>query len=152
MKKWILMSVILFAGVAFAQSADPNQDFLSDVMNVIKSFQGGIGTAVKVSAIIALIISSMKVSFLSPLWDKLGSAKVYVAPVLGLVAGLLGFLGPAQITWASLIAYIMTGGGAVFLHEILDSIKSIPGLGGWYLTVISIIEGALGGAKSPPQA
>lgn len=153
LSRLILFSAVCFSGLwAFAQASDPNTDLLNDIINVINSFKGGMGGAVKASAIIMLLVASMKVSFIKPLWDKLGAAQVYVAPLLGLLGGLFGFLGPAQFTWASLLAYVMTGGGAVFLHEILDTLKSIPGLGTIYVTIISVIEGVLGGAQKPPSA
>lgn len=133
-----------------AATVEPSA-FFAQVLQVIQSL-GGLSMLLKVSALITLIVASMKVSFLNNLvWKKLGEAQVWVAPVLGLVAGLLHLLGGSAFSWAMVFAYLSAGGGAVFLHEILDSIKAIPGLGAVYIKLINLVESALGGQK-PPQA
>lgn len=145
---------VLYAFSAFAQTAPPPvvvapADFLTQVLQYIQSW-GGLSMFLKVAGAITLIVASMKVTYLNTLiWSKLGAAKVYVAPVLGLVAGVLGIgNGGAAITAASVFAYVSAGAGAVFLHEILDSVKAIPGIGAIYVTIINILEGALGGPAS----
>ncbi len=143
----MLMSLFFVASYAFAdESVVAPQDFLAQVLDAIKSF-GGLSTLLKITCFITLIVSSMKVSFLNDLvWSKLGAAKAYLAPILGLIAGILGIgSGGAPITLALVFAYMSAGAGAVFLHEILDSVKAIPGLGSVYVTIIGIIESALGG-------
>lgn len=142
-----LATVSLFsAGYVFADSSVVSpQDFLMQVFAAIKAL-GGLSWVMKIASIITLIIASMKVSFLNDLlWAKLGAFKAWAAPVLGLIAGIimLPHLGLAEV-----FAYISAGAGAVIFHELLDSIKAIPGLGPVYVTVINLIEGALGGPSA----
>ncbi len=119
--------------------------FLGQVLQAIKNF-GGLPTVLKIASIIALIVASMKVSILNELlWSKLGAAKVWVAPLLGLVAGVLDLAQSGQVTLASVFAYISAGAGAIILHELLDSIKKLPKLGQVYVTIIELIQKALKG-------
>lgn len=146
----LFVSTVFVTGYAFADEVVvAPQDFLAQVLDAIKNF-GGLSTMLKISSIVALIVASMKVSFLNDLvWSKLGAAKVWLAPVLGLVAGVLGLgSGGAPITLASVFAYVSAGAGAVILHEILDSVKAIPGLGAGYVSFINMIESVLGGPSS----
>lgn len=123
-------------------------DFLMQVVDVIKQL-GGMSTMMKISAILMIIVASMKVSFLNQLvWSKLGAAKVFVAPVLALVAGLLGLgAGGVPITGPLVVAYLFAGGGAVFLHQVLDSLKELPGIGQLYISLIDFVSGLLKGPK-----
>lgn len=135
--------------IAFAQDAVAPQDFLSQVLKFIQSW-GGIPMMAKVAGVILLLVASMKVSFLKPYWDKLGSLQAWVAPILGLIAGILGLgSGGAPITLASIFAYMSAGAGAVVLHELLDTVKAVPGIGPLWVSVIAIIESSLGGTKDP---
>ncbi len=131
----------------------PPADFLAQVIDAIKKL-GGMTTMLKISTIILLLIASMKVSVLNTyVWSKLGEAQVWVAPFLGLLAGLLGLgAGGVPITTAVVFAYVTAGGGAVFLHELLDSLKAVPGLGAVYLKAIEIAERVLGGGDKPQEA
>jgi hypothetical protein len=153
MKKSLILSAFIVSSFCFGQTVSVEvspQDFLTQVLEAIKNF-GGVSTMLKISSIILLIVSSMKVSFLNDLiWSKLGSFKVYAAPVLGLIAGLLGLGNAGSVTLASVLAYVAAGGGAVFLHEILDTVKLIPGIGPQYVKLIEVVELLLGGSK--PQA
>lgn len=118
-------------------------DFLSQVLDAIKDF-GGIPMVLQISVIIMLIISSMKVSLLRDLiWDRLGVLKAWVPPFLGLAAGLLGLAGDGSLTFAEAFAYMSAGAGAIILHELLNTIKAIPGLGKVYIQVIDLIQLAL---------
>lgn len=151
MRNFLISFVALFSVVGFAQSApvlEP-QDFMAQVMEFVKGW-GGFTTLFKISGIIALVVSSMKVSFLKELlWDKLGAFKVWVAPVLGLIAGVLGLgAGGAELSAAVVFAYLTAGGGAIILHELLDSVKAIPGIGPVWVSFIGIVQGLLGGKKS----
>lgn len=120
------------------------QDFLTQVLAAIQSL-GGLSWALKIAAVITVIISSMKVSFLNQLiWSKLGAFQAWVAPVLGLVAGIISLYGSGSVSLAALFAYVSAGAGAVILHELLDTAKAIPGLGATWVWVIGLIEGALG--------
>lgn len=141
----LVLGFLFISLKAAAQAADlPASDFLAQVLEAYKAF-GGLGAMAKVSAVIMLLVASMKVSFLNDvLWSKLGSAKVYVAPLLGLIGGLLGVGVDGHITLATIFAFVTAGAGAVFLHEILDSVKAIPGIGSAYLALINMLEGLLG--------
>lgn len=136
-----LMSALIGVTIsvcAYAQAAaNPDSDFFSGVLAFIRD-QGGMPWMAKVGAVVLLILASMKVSFLKPLWDKLGAGKVLGAPILGLIGGLVS-MGSA-FTWQGALAYITAGAGAVFFHEILDFVKAIPGLGSIYVAIIGIIE------------
>jgi hypothetical protein len=159
----LLLAVFLCSGIAYCAGPMPFNglpqpqtislaDFLSQVTDTITAL-GGMSTMMKISAIIVLVIASMKVSGLSSLWAKLGEAQVWVAPILGLIAGVLGLgAGGVPVTWKLIAAYVLAGGGAVFLHEILDSVKAIPGLGPVYVKAIELAEKALGGAQVPTMA
>lgn len=123
-------------------------DFLSEIINFVRS-AGGLSTFAIISGVITLLLASMKVSFLNDLvWSKLGEKKIWAAPIIGLIAGILGLGHDGKITGAMIFAYITTGFGAIALHEILDLVKLIPGIGSIYVTIINIIEGALGGPSA----
>lgn len=140
--------VLIVSFVAFYAFADEvvvsPQDFFAQVLEAIRTF-GGLSVMAKISAVVMIIISSMKVSFFRELiWDKLGALQTWVAPILGLIAGILGLgNGDAPITLASVMAYVAAGGGAIILHELLDSIKAIPGIGQVYISMINLIQGFL---------
>ncbi len=119
--------------------------FLAQVVAVFQQF-GGMSGALKIAAVVTLVIASMKVSFLNSLiWSKLGSAQAFLAPVLGLVVGILGLAGHAPLSIAAVFAYLSAGAGAIILHELLDAIKGLPGLGAAYVSFINLIESFLGG-------
>lgn len=118
--------------------------FLALVLDTVKDF-GGLPVLMKISAVITVLVSSLKVAPITRvLWSRLGWAQVLVAPVLGLLAGVLA-LGATgtPVTPALLFAYVTAGGGAVFLHELLDGLKGAPGIGHVYVTAIDWIEALL---------
>lgn len=143
--------VILFSVCAYAladNSVLSPKDFLSQVWDVVQSM-GGLHWAMKVSAIIVLVIASLKVSFLNDLiWSKLGELKAWIAPVLGIVSGVLLLLAQGQLSLPGVFAYFSAGVGALALHELLDTIKSVKGIGPVYVGLIDAIEKALGGPAS----
>jgi cytochrome c oxidase subunit IV len=150
---FLIFNVIIFLFssciglLAFAET-DPIGaiDFIIQIMKSLKDF-GGMSAMVKTSIIITLIISSLKVSFLNNLiWSKLGGCKVFIAPLLGLIGGLVTLKSQA-VSAADITVYLISGGGAVFLHELLDSIKEIPGIGPVYLTIINILTTLLRGPQ-----
>lgn len=144
-----VLLVCFTACYAFAgDSVVSPQDFFAQVLAAIQSF-GGLSFMPKVAGIVTLVISSIKVSFINKyVWSKLGAAQTWVAPVLGLLAGILGLGTTGHITLASVFAYISAGAGAIVLHELLDSVKAIPGLGAGFVAVINLIEGVLGGPSA----
>jgi len=116
-------------------------DFLSQVLEYIKAF-GGLETVLKISGGIAIIISSMKVTFSKQLlWDKLGAAQAWLAPALGLLVGILS-MGTA-LTLASALAYVGSGAGAILFHELLDTLKVAPVIGDTIVKVIAVIQALL---------
>lgn len=148
----IALAIIMtcFTLVAFAQSAVPQpadtvEGLLTQTLTFIKQF-GGLPWVLKIAGISAILISTFKISAIRELtWDKLGNAKVWAAPVLGLVFGILS-LG-TDLTWASALAYVSAGAGAIILHELLDSLKAIPGIGSVWVSIIEVIQSLLGGKK-----
>ena len=145
MKKFLFLvfSAFFFLGAtAFAQDVEvPPVDFLNQILELIQDF-GGLSWLAKIAAVLAIIISSMKVSFLKVYWDKLGEAKVWAAPILSVAFGIisLGVSDGSEITWAGVFAYMTAGAGAIFLHEILDSVKAIPGIGSIWVSIIDFIK------------
>ena len=153
---FIITAIFMFTQLAFAQStpapAAPDTsvgDFANQVFAAVQGF-GGMSWMLKISTIVLLICATMKVSFLVPLWNKLGNFKAAAAPVLGLVAGLLSYFGGGTaFSLATLTAYMVSGAGALALHEILDMVKAIPGLGAGYVTAINFVTSYLGGGTPP---
>lgn len=137
--------------VAAASASDdsaplPAADFFAQVLQAIQKI-GGVGKLMAISLVLTLLVSSTKVSFLNELvWSKLGALQVFVAPVLSAIAGVLG-LGSngAPLTLALVFAYLLSGGGAVYIHQVLDALKALPGLGSMYVALIEIVSKALGG-------
>lgn len=130
---------------AFAQE-NGDVSFFTQVIDYVEAF-GGLSWVLKIAGGITLILSTMKVSFLKPIWDKLGDAQAWAAPVLGLISGLLMTAVDGNFTWAAVSAYVFSGAGAIILHELLDTIKSIPKLGTGWVTVIEVIKSLLGSPK-----
>lgn len=129
----------------------PPMDFLAQVLEYVKQF-GGLPWVLKIAGIITILLASMKVTFLNNLiWAKLGKAKAWAAPVLGLILGVLSLTSSGQLSLAGILAYISAGAGAVILHELLDTIKGIPGLGPVWVEVINVISSFLGGPKPKPE-
>lgn len=148
-KMFAVLFMALFAVVAFAQVAPVpspagDLDLLSQVLAFVQGF-GGLSTLAKISGVIAILIGTMKSSALGPMWDKLGSFKVWAAPVLGIAYGLMS---QGSLTWASAFAYLSAGAGAILLAEILDGVKAIPGIGTMWISVIGIVESVL---KKPAE-
>jgi hypothetical protein len=142
---WVLTTFVTLYAYAGNEVITP-QDFFAQVLGVVQQL-GGMSGMAKISAVILLIVASMKVSFLNDLlWSKLGAAKAWVAPLLGLIGGILGIgASGVPLDGARILAYVTAGAGAVVLHELLDSIKAVPGIGNIYLTIINIVQGWLGG-------
>lgn len=146
-----LIATFLFIGFrALAQDAAPVdvpvQDFLAQVITAVKGF-GGLTWMAKVGSICIILIASMKVSVLNKwVWSKLGTLQGWVAPLLALVGGLLA--NGSALTWPMVFAYLGAGAGATYLHDILDLLKKIPGLGTAWVAIIDVIASVLGGPTS----
>lgn len=147
------LSVVFVCGYAFAQdgSVMEPQDFFVQIIQAVQKI-GGLSTLGIISLVITLLVSSLKVSFMNDLlWSKLGDLKFWVAPLLAAVGGFLQQIATTGgFTWAALFVFLTAGTGAVFVHEILDLIKKIPGIGPMYIMIINLIQATLGGPK--PQA
>lgn len=128
-------------------AAAPSADLLTQVLDLIHNW-GGIPWVLKISAILTLVLSSMKVSFLNNLiWSKLGAFKAWAAPVLALIVGVLDLARTGQLTVAGVLAFVSAGAGAIILHELLDTLKALPGLGPMWVELISVVSAFLGGSK-----
>lgn len=137
--------------VAYADDIS-GSDLLSLVFKSITGF-GGLTWAAKVVLIVNLVIAATKVSFLrQAIWSKLGSFQALVAPVLGLVGAMIAyFTAGVPLSLPNLLAFAGTAAGAVILHEVLDGIKSWPGIGPIYVTVINFLSNLLGAEKTPVE-
>ncbi len=143
----ILLAIFstFLCGYAFADSTViAPQDYLAQVLDAIHAM-GGLSWTGKVASVILLIVASMKVSILHDwVWSKLGAAQAWVGPILGLLAGILmPALSGQPITLPTVMAYVAAGSGSLILHELLDTVKSIPGLGAVYVGIINLVESAL---------
>lgn len=128
----------LWGYATFAQGISPDDlSFFERLVGLLGKWE--------LSAGIALVVSSLKVSFLRPLWDKLGDFKIWAGPVLGLVAGFFSM--GTSLTLEAALAYLTAGAGAIFMHEILDMVKKIPGIGAVWLQIIDVIKLLL---RAPP--
>ena len=127
--------------VAFAQALAP-ADFAAQVLTAV-SAMGGLSTLAKISAVIVLIVASMKVTVLNQMiWSKLpATLQTLTAPILGLIAGIISQ--GSSLTLSSALAYVSAGAGALAMHELLDAVKGLPGLGPIYVTAITFVEGFL---------
>lgn len=127
----------------------PVQGFAGQVLEAIAQF-GGLPWMGKIALLITLLISSMKVTAIRQLlWDKLGGAKAWVGPGLGLILGILTLAMGGHLTLAGVLAWVSAGAGALILHELLDSLKKVPGLGAMWVSFIDLIMSYLGAAKKP---
>lgn len=141
--KYLLLLFIPVAAWAQGLSAD---DFLSQVAAAWAAF-GGLNWAGQLALALTLTIASMKVSFINQvLWSKLGALQAWSAPVLGAFYGIVSMVvNGTPLSLANILAYFSAGAGAIILHELLDTLKSLPWVGGIYLQIIDAIENAVGG-------
>lgn len=143
---FVVASVFAIPALADAGAALSPQDFAAQVMQSVQGF-GGLPWVAKIAVIVTLIIASMKVSVLDDMvWNRLGKFQAWFAPILGLLGGILSLtLNGGQITLPRAFAYMSAGAGAVILHELLDTVKALPGIGAIWVQLIGVVEGALGG-------
>lgn len=141
----LFMSVLMWPVMAMAQEAGnpADSDFFNQVLGYIGQF-GGLSWMAKIAGICLLIIAATKTSFLSKYWQALPNiVQTLGAPLLALLGGFLSM--GSQLSFAAAFAYAFAGGGAVIMHELLDGLKTIPGIGSIYVTIINIVESMLGG-------
>lgn len=140
LSKYVLLSVLAPVVAMAADGEIPIGDFLAQVLDAVRNF-GGLTFALKLSSIVMLVLASMKVTMLRPFWDKLGNYKALAAPFLSLVAGVVALTVDGQLTLPGVFAYLFAGSGAIVMHELLDAVKAIPGIGGAYVAIIDFIQG-----------
>lgn len=154
--KTLVSFIAVFFVMAYAFADDgvvAPQDFLAQILDAVRAM-GGVSKLAVVASVITLVISSMKVSFLNSLvWDRLGSAKVLVAPILSIVAGVIvSIAGGAKFSLPMVVAYLGSSVGSVFLHQLLDGLKEAPFVGAPIKSVIAWISKVLGGDAPKPLA
>lgn len=156
--KFFLIPAFIFTfffalGALAADSPVDPANFLGQVIDFAKSF-GGLSSFAKLSGFLLLLVASMKVSFLNDLiWSKLGALQTWLAPLIALGTGIFQMVSAGNFSLAGLMAYLAAGVGAVALHELLDTVKAVPGVGSFWVALINVIENALGGpaaAKTLP--
>jgi hypothetical protein len=148
--EWSLIAVVLvalfvtlahFLG-ATAQAASSVVETDGNIFGAIwklVSGWGGLNYTVKVNAIMTLLISSMKVSFLKPLWDKIKvikitykgvvqeiNAQVYFVLFLHIIVGIIT---QGNYSFNAILAYVFIGGGSVYFHELASGLKNVPIIG-----------------------
>ena len=116
--------------------------FLSQVGTFIESC-GGLSAWAIAAGSITLLIAAFKCSYFSPLWEKLGNFKTYAPLLLALVAGIVQLKAEGKFSAAGVFSWLTVGAGAAILHDLLDGVKSIPGLSAIYKTIISLAQAAL---------
>lgn len=141
----VLISLLISSALAFAADAVvpvpemPLNEFFASVLAFGKGFSA-LSWQLKVSGSVALLISTVKVSFLRPAWDKMGWAKFVVAPALGFVGGLFAV---QPMNAAGIMAWTFAGAGAIVLHELMDGFKAMPGIKPLAVKVIDMIKSVL---------
>ena len=146
---WIIFGCFFFAGVlsyaAVAVEDVGDTDFLLQMVNAARDL-GGVKWGVAVTIIFLIIISTIKASKLRPFWDRIGSLKVLVAPILAVIVGIVTLnLDPKDHnSWAVLAAWAFAGGGSIILHQLLDAIKELPFVGPKYDQIIDLFANLLG--------
>lgn len=125
-------------------------DELSAILNQVIQFIGQWGdfsAQAKLANIVLIIVALWKTSFLRNLfWDKLGVWKVVVAPALGVLGA---FLAIEPFTWSAVWTGLQGGLLAVAVHQLLEVVKVLPGIGSVYVGIIDFIAKLL---KAPDQA
>lgn len=159
MKKFFSLSIaslfmaaitFLFIPLAFATDIEPTM-FLAQVVELVNSW-GGLPWYLRVSGVITILLSSIKVSIIRTwTWDKLGKdAKFWAPMVLALIGGLFAH-GQGVFKFDVIFAYLTAGAGAIVLHQILDAVKLIPGIGSVWVGIIEILKLILKAPKEDPE-
>jgi hypothetical protein len=112
---------------------------LAQVLDFFNHF-GDMPLPGKISGLVLLLLSLWKTSFLQPYWKQLGAWRALVPPVLGIILALVNV---RPLTLETLAQSAMGGALAIALHEMFTTVKSIPGLGGFYVRLINAVEAFL---------
>lgn len=110
---------------------------------VLQASSASVPSYAKISGLVLLLVSFAKTSFAQPLWDKLGNAKILVAPILSIIIAIVSI---HPFSFSALYDSLLGGALAVATHELLDKMKLLPGVGPGYIKLISFFEKML---KSP---
>lgn len=141
----LIMAMFLMTGLAFAQMPEipASGSFQLTVEQLVELFKNWevISSQMKIAMILVMIIGVVKNSAFESYFKFFGKWKPVVAPTLSLI---VAFLFVQPFTLATALAAITTGVAAGFLSQILDALKTIPGLGSVYVTLIDIIGKLLG--------
>ena len=147
LSKLLILSALFTPALAIADEVTMGELF-EQIVSLAGSWKA-LGTQAGIAAAITLLVSTMKNSFLrEKLWSRLGWKKVLVAPALSLVASILAL---GEISLATVFAALTTGAAAVYLHELLDGIKEIPGIGETWKKVVDVIGRLLGREKEKEE-
>jgi hypothetical protein len=119
-------------------------DLLVQLLAWLQSLGAATSVEVKIAGLVTLLVGLTKSSFAAPYLAKLGNFSVLVAPVLGVVLALLGLPG---ISSATVLAGLHGGSLAIAVAALLEAVKSVPGVGGVYVSLINLVEKLLG---APP--
>lgn len=115
---------------------------------LVKAFADfkALGWQAGLAALIMVLISSMKNTLLRQwIWSKIPEwAKMLVAPLLSLIAFALAM--GKDFSGAAFWAAVTTGVAAVYMHELLDGLKSAPFIGEKWKWLVDAI-GTLFGKK-----
>ncbi len=159
---WLLpLLAVFFSFAAVAADVVPvaemeiGQLIMGVVSAVAGFFSKDVGSTewyVRLAPLVTLLLSALKSSKLSGIWNWMGDFKAYAAPLLSLLLVVMGMLGQGQaITIGTILSALGAGLGSIAIHELLDTLKRIPGLNGWIATFIDIVKGLLGG-KTPSSS
>lgn len=118
-------------------------EWVTQVFALFGDLKGYVAWQFKAVAVIYVLIGSIKVSVLAPLWDKLGKAKALVAPVLAMVAALFVTWGSGPLSLPTVFIALTTGAGALALADILGAVKQAPGVNPVWLAVVGFLEKVL---------
>lgn len=148
-----ILAAFFTAQFAVAADAVPMQPdelsvFLKQTLEAVRAF-GGLPWLARISLAVTIIVGSMKVPGIrEALWDKLTvkgfKLQAFLAPVLGLVGGLLSLkLEGGSITLQSALAFLGAGAGGIILYELLDAVKLTGITNKIVLGVINAIQGVI---------
>jgi hypothetical protein len=155
----IFFAITFPAMVSFAQEAaivltgDPAipavvvEPSMSEIIQgLVKAFSDfkALGWQAGLAALIMVLISSMKNTLLRQwLWSKIPDwAKMLMAPFLSLIA--FGLAMGKDFSGAAFWAAITTGIAAVYMHELLDGLKSAPFIGEKWRWLVDVLGNLFG--------
>ena len=141
----IIMAAAIVPVLAFAQE----EVSIVELINTVVALAGdakNLGVLGAVAAGLTLLISTMKNSLISQYtWDKLPAwSKVFVAPVLSLIAAAI-VVTPFSLKTVGVS--LLMGSASIALHDVLDSVKKMPGIGKTWLKVIDVLGKVLRNPK-----